>query len=454
MRFDFFRRSESGNETTDPAPPVESAPVSNAAPEAMAISDATASTAVPYAEQGHIVHAMLLDSRKRAVGYRLAWRPIGGSVGQGGPAGFKRMAKAISQHLNSGGLAWALGEMELFVDATIESLFASELQELPAEHTVLCMSMQDLSDLDARPMLLYLREQGFGFMLSGAAAFPEDPELRRIVTHMDVGAADPLALARMSEGPDPLRVQWIATRIHNLGDLDASANYHLKAFVDGGFPLLPTGRVADALQPDAQFIVQLMRMIHRNEDTREIEAVLKLDARLTYRLLRHINSPTIGGGVEIHSLRHAVSVLGYTPMFRWLTMLLASSHSTAGTPYMTKKAAIRGRFLELLAQGLLPPAEADNLFVVGMLSLIDQLLGVPMQEILGHVHLPMPVQDAILRRSGVYGAFLALAESCESDGALVAELSEELFLSQDQVNGAHLAALAWAQDIGTAADGA
>ncbi len=101
MRFDFFRRSESGNETTDPAPPVESAPVSNAAPEAMAISDATASTAVPYAEQGHIVHAMLLDSRKRAVGYRLAWRPIGGSVGQGGPAGFKRMAKAISQHLKS-----------------------------------------------------------------------------------------------------------------------------------------------------------------------------------------------------------------------------------------------------------------------------------------------------------------------------------------------------------------
>jgi EAL and modified HD-GYP domain-containing signal transduction protein len=247
-------------------------------------------------------------------------------------------------------------------------------------------------------------------------------------------------------------VQWVATRIHDLGDLDATANFHMKAFVDGGFPLLPVGQLVDALQPDAQLIVKLMRMIHRNEDTREIEATLKLDARLTYRLLRHINSPAIGGGVEIHSLRHAVSMLGYTPMFRWLTMLLASSHSTAGTPYMTKKAIIRGRFVELLGQGLLPPAEADNLFVVGMLSLIDQLLGVPMEEILGHVHLPTPVQDAILRRSGVYGAFLALAESCESDGALAAELSEELFLSQDQVNGAHLMALAWAQDVGAGAD--
>jgi EAL and modified HD-GYP domain-containing signal transduction protein len=315
------------------------------------------------------------------------------------------------------------------------------------------MSLEDMMDADARPMLMYLREQGFGFMLCGAAEFPQDPELRRIVTHMDVGTADPVALARMSGGPDPLRLQWIATRIHGLGALDAAASFHLKAFVDGGFPLLPMGRPADALQPDAQMIVQLMRMIHRNEDTREIEAALKLDARLTYRLLRHINSPTIGGGVEIHSLRHAVSVLGYTPMFRWLTMLLASSRGTAGMPYMTRKAVIRGRFVELLGQGLLPPAEADSLFVVGMLSLIDQLLGVPMEEILGHVHLPMPVQDAILRRSGVYGAFLALAESCESDGALAAELSEELFLSAGQVNGAHLAGLAWAQDVGTGANG-
>jgi len=443
MRFDFFRRSDAENKAADEQPRVD-VKVPVARPRA---SD-------PGEAPGHIVHAMLLDSRKRTVGYRLGWRATGAPAAQGGPAGFKPLLRAISHHLNGDGRAWALDEMELFVDATIESLFASELQELPAEHMVLCMSLRDMSDADARPMLMYLREQGFGFMLCGASEVPEDPELRRIVTHMDVGTVNPLVLARMSEGPDPLRVQWVATRIHDLGDLDASANFHMKAFVDGGFPLLPVGQLVDALQPDAQLIVKLMRMIHRNEDTREIEATLKLDARLTYRLLRHINSPAIGGGVEIHSLRHAVSMLGYTPMFRWLTMLLASSHSTAGTPYMTKKAIIRGRFVELLGQGLLPPAEADNLFVVGMLSLIDQLLGVPMEEILGHVHLPPPVQDAILRRSGVYGAFLALAESCESDGALAAELAEELFLSQDQVNGAHLMALAWAQDVGAAAEAA
>jgi EAL and modified HD-GYP domain-containing signal transduction protein len=442
MLFDFFRRSDPQGEVTDKRPRGGTEPP--VAPSH--VSD-------PSEAPGHIIHAMLLDSRKRVVGYRLAWYSSAAPTGQPGIVGFKPLLRTIAQQLQIPGRGWGLDELELFIDATIDSLFASELQALPAEHVVLCMSLADLSDIDARPMLLYLREQGFGFMLCGAASFPEDPELRRIVTHLDVGALNPLLLARLRDGPDPVRVQWVATRMHDLSDLDAGASFHMKAFVDGGFPLLPVGQLVDALQPDAQLIVRLMRMIHRNEDVREIEAVLKLDARLTYRLLRHINAPAIGGGVEIHSLRHAVSMLGYAPMFRWLTMLLASSHTAAGTPYMTKKAVIRGRFVELLGHGLLPPAESDNLFVVGMLSLIDQLLGVPMDEVLDHVHLPEPVRDAILRRSGVYGAFLALAESCESDGARAAALSEELFLSPDQVNAAHLAALAWAQDVGaTGAD--
>jgi c-di-GMP-related signal transduction protein len=191
-------------------------------------------------------------------------------------------------------------------------------------------------------------------------------------------------------------------------------------------------------------------MIQRNQDVREIEAVLKRDAALTYRLLRYINSPAIGVGVEIHSLRHAVTMLGYAPLFRWLSVLLAMSNAKASAPFMMKKAILRGRFVELMGKGMLPASDADNLFVVGMFSLIDRLLGVPMREVLGKVQLSEAVQQAILAREGAYGPFLALAESCEEDGARAAGLAEALFMSADQVNAAHLSALAWAQDLGPA----
>jgi EAL and modified HD-GYP domain-containing signal transduction protein len=108
---------------------------------------------------------------------------------------------------------------------------------------------------------------------------------------------------------------------------------------------------------------------------------------------------------------------------------------------------MRGRFVELLGEIMLPPGESDNLFVVGMFSLIDQLLGVPVQEVLGKVQLPESVQQAILTREGAYGPFLSLAESCELGAADAVQLSDALLLSTEQVNAAHLSALVWAQDV-------
>ena len=70
MRFDFFRRSEVGKEPD----------TASAASAEGGVATVEAVPAEADEAQGHIVHAMLLDNRKRAVGYRLAWRPVGGGV--------------------------------------------------------------------------------------------------------------------------------------------------------------------------------------------------------------------------------------------------------------------------------------------------------------------------------------------------------------------------------------
>jgi EAL and modified HD-GYP domain-containing signal transduction protein len=230
-------------------------------------------------------------------------------------------------------------------------------------------------------------------------------------------------------------------------DFDAVAARRVPMFVPGSCARPPVTHPGRALQPEALLIVRVMQMIQRNEDVRDIEAALKHDAALSYRLLRHINSPAIGAGIEIHSLRHAVSMLGYSPLFRWLSLLLATSNTKSSPPFLMKKAIMRGRFVELLGQALLAASDADNLFVAGMFSMIDQLLGVPMDEVLGRIQLTEGVQKAILSRGGIYGPFLALAESCEAGAAEAARLSDELFMAASQVNAAHLSAMVWAQEV-------
>jgi c-di-GMP-related signal transduction protein len=152
--------------------------------------------------------------------------------------------------------------------------------------------------------------------------------------------------------------------------------------------------------------------------------------------------------VEITSMRHAVAMLGYSPLFRWLSVLLATT-SGVSSPFMMKRAILRGRFVELMGRGMLPASDADNLFVVGMFSLMDQLLGVPMSEVLAQVQLTDAVQQAILSHQGVYAPFLELVESNGND-AKTAALAEALFVDADQVNGAHLQALAWSREISQA----
>ncbi len=432
MRFDFFKRQEPG---------------------AAAIDHNAAAPAIELSPDGYLTYALLLDPHKRVVGLRPAWHPAAPQAAAGIQEQFKAMVACMARHLNAPKTGWRLGGTVLYLDMTAELLAAGELQSLPPEKVVLCLGADDLADADARPLLLFLREQGFGVLLKDADALPEDEEACAIVTHFGVDAAQcgRAAGIRREEQPGEPPLRFVATRMTTWKDFDACAELQMDVFVEGAFAVPPvTPEPGRTLQPESMLIVKVMQMIQRNDDLREIEAALKHDAALTYRLLRHMNSPAIGVGVEIHSLRHAMTMLGYGPLFRWLSLLLATSNAQASPPFLMKKAIMRGRFVELMGKGMLPAGEADNLFVVGMFSLIDQLLGVSMQEVLGKVQLSESVQQAILSREGVYGPFLALAEMCERDGAEAARLSEDLFLSAEQVNAAHMSAMAWAQDVSPA----
>jgi EAL and modified HD-GYP domain-containing signal transduction protein len=311
------------------------------------------------------------------------------------------------------------------------------------------MGMDALADAGTRSMLLLMREQGYSLMLRGAHGLPKEPAVLELITHLDVGTGEPqeVAAIRRDLPAGHAQIKLMATRLQDWDAFDACAAQRLDVLVDGGYGRPPVKEGGDAeLQPEAMLIVRLMQMLQRNEDARQIESALKRDAALTYRLLRHINSPAIGAGVEITSLRHAVAMFGYGPLFRWLLLLLATSNK-ANSPFMMKKAITRGRFVELIGQGMLPPGESDNLFVVGMFSLIDQVLGVPMREMLTRVQLAESVQQAILERKGVYAPFLSLVEACERNDGLAARLAETLFMSARQVNAAHLEALVWSQEI-------
>jgi EAL and modified HD-GYP domain-containing signal transduction protein len=239
----------------------------------------------------------------------------------------------------------------------------------------------------------------------------------------------------------------IAEKVETPEQYQLMADLGVKLF-QGYWFAKPSLVKATTIRPSQATIIQLINLVRKQASTAEIEDLLKKDPTLSFNLLRFINSSGFGLSCEVTSFRHAVMILGLKKLFRWAALLMTTSRAGGPPPAVGTTAVVRGRLMELLAAELLPPEECDNAFVVGVFSLLDVMLGVPLEKALESVALPQPVTDALLHGTGVFAPFLELTRACESgDEAAFAKAAESLHLSNRQVNWAHLQALTWAETL-------
>ncbi len=205
---------------------------------------------------------------------------------------------------------------------------------------------------------------------------------------------------------------------------------------------------AKKLNPGQAQIIRLLNLVRGNADIREIESALKLDVALSAKLLRYINSAGFGLTVKIQSFRHAVTMLGYEKLNKWLSLLLVTSSKDAAAPALMQAAIARGRFMELTAQGRADKAELDNYFITGAFSLLDVLLGVLMETALADMHLPETISAALVSGEGPYASSLALALAGErADHSRYAAQAAELGVDAAAANRAQLEALSFADNL-------
>jgi EAL and modified HD-GYP domain-containing signal transduction protein len=290
------------------------------------------------------------------------------------------------------------------------------------------------------------RERGFGISLRGLDFANLNREVLAAATHVELDAdSDFPSRVKLLHDLGMPSLQLIARRVTSWEEFDVCTKLGAHVFA-GNLHLSSRneGNPSIELNPSQTLILRLMEMVRCNCDVRELEDVLKHDAVVAYKLLRYINSAGLGLGSEVLSLRHAVALLGYAPLYRWLALLLATATTTGFSPVLLHMAVLRGRFSELLGRHFLPSSEAENLFVAGLFSLLDKLLGVPMEDVLDKVQLSESIMQALLTREGMYSPFLAMAEACELNSADVQKVAMSLCVSAKQVNDAHLSALIWA----------
>ena len=192
--------------------------------------------------------------------------------------------------------------------------------------------------------------------------------------------------------------------------------------------------------------LRLLEMVCRPElDLRELERMVKQEAAICYRLLRCLNSPVFGFSLEIKSVRHAMAVLGERELRRWVRLVVTVGAAEKACSELVLMGLARAHFCELLSSRV---KYDGDLFLLGLLSVMDAILEVSMEKILEQIPVEKETKAALLgqesRLRPLYRLMLA-QESGEWEQS--SKLAAQLHLSEDEVSALWWQGLEWAQQV-------
>ena len=334
-----------------------------------------------------------------------------------------------------------------FVNCTRDTLIKGLVTLLPSTMTVVEILENVPPDPDVITALQSLKEAGYMIALDDYVA--DDPrdalaEMADIIkVEMQLTTEEQRTAMVKRFGR---RSRLLAEKIETHGDFVRARDQGFVYF-QGYFFRRPETMNTRDMPANRLNYLRLLQEVSRPElNVAGLERLIKAEASVCYRLLRYLNSPMFGLKTEIHSVRHALSMLGERDVRRWVRLVAAVGAGQEKTSDLVLSALVRGRFGELISPRV-EHGESD-LFLLGLLSLIDAMLEMPMADVLDKIPLDHETKSVLLGQPStlrpVYQLMLA-HESGEWEAA--SQLSTALHLDVEEVAGIYWQAQQWAREV-------
>jgi EAL and modified HD-GYP domain-containing signal transduction protein len=238
----------------------------------------------------------------------------------------------------------------------------------------------------------------------------------------------------------------VDTREHSTIAKELLINYYR-----GYYFAIPRPLGGRSLSPGERLVSRVISQLTQRAEPSEVEATVKQDVGLSYQLLRYVNSAGHGLRTQVTSLRQALTLLGHERLLRWVSVYLLSRGKDSpgeGHDALYAVSLRRGRTMELLGEGRKTAPECELLFLIGMFSLLDLLLQVPLEETLTEMGLPEPVTRTLVERNGPLTDYLDLTLAMERADMVEARSKMSLLrMEPAEVNRVQLDAMAWVECI-------
>ncbi len=279
-----------------------------------------------------------------------------------------------------------------------------------------------VDDLAAVPVEVATALRGRGALLGVADGPPTAATAADfVVAQAGVGGLDTLLLSAQRWRELLPRVAIVGLGFEHVEDMEAALRG--AATLAGG----QLGRSRDAPPPKplgaaAHRICELLNHLALDRETSVVAEAVRGDATLTYRLLRYANSPAVGAKQGVETVDTAVALLGRLELRRWLSvqLMLSAGSARQAAKALEEGALVRGRVLENIARQLGDPNPGAQ-FTLGLLSVIEPLLQVPLKDAIAPLRLGDEATAALLRGEGPWAARLRLLDALDAGDTAQAE---------------------------------
>ena len=335
-----------------------------------------------------------------------------------------------------------------FVNCTRDVLLNEYVTLLPSGQTI----VEVLETVPADDLVVEacrrLKESGYTIALDDFGV--NDP--REVLTDLadiikvDLRATSPADAAAMVKRYGPWRCRMLAEKVETREEF-SSAKKDGFLYFQGYFFRRPEILTAHEIPANQLNYLRMLRAVSQPElDVREIENLVKGEASLCYRLLCYLNSAVFGFAAEIHTVRHALSILGEREVRRWIRLVAALGAGQGKSSDLVLAALVRARFCELLSPKL--QSGDSDLFLMGMLSLMDTILEIPMRQVLDNIPLDHASKSVLLGAASPLQPFYRLMLAQESGNWKAASaLAAQLRLSEADIADAYWNAMQWARQV-------
>ncbi len=354
--------------------------------------------------------------------------------------------------LNSIGLETLSDDKEVFVEVNHISIYSdiAEQCKVPNERVVLLLSTRIKPTDDIVKRVSELKSQGFKLAMRKLAVSDFEvytPILKMLDYVLLNHARIDISKAQIYFSKLFPNIELCAVNVNTQEDFDKLTGTGGYKYYEGAFFRVPLISADKQIAPLKVNYIELLNVINDVDfDLGDAADVISRDAALVISLLKIANR--LSRNSEITSVKHACAMIGQKELKQWINTAVTEALCADRPNEIIRMVMIRAKFAQELAPLFEFAAEADELFLMGLFSMLDIMLDKTMEEALDMVLVSKDIRESLLTETGKYSIVMDFLRSYES--ADWTEISRVMLLrniSDKQVEDKYIESLKWYHDM-------